>query len=86
MIRKMTSLPAYVYGLSTKGRIAEGMDADLCIFDPETILDHAEFTNPHLRAEGLNWVIVGGVIAAENAVCTGEKPGKLLRRTPKIEN
>lgn len=80
MIRKMTSLPAMVYGLATKGVIAEGMDADICIFDPETIIDRAEFTNPHLRAEGLHFVIVDGVIAAENAVCTGQRPGKLLRR------
>lgn len=80
MIRKMTSLPAHVYGLTAKGRIAVGMDADICVFDPETIIDRAEFTNPHLRAEGLQYVIVDGVIAAEDAVCTGKRPGRLLRR------
>ena len=86
MIRKMTSLPAHVYGLSTKGRIAEGMDADLCIFDAETIIDKAEFTAPHHRAEGLYFVIVDGVVVAKNATVTGEKPGKLLRRRNKKEN
>lgn len=80
MIRKITGLPAHVYGLSTKGRIAVGMDADLCIFDAQTIIDRAEFTNPHLHCEGLRWVIVDGVVAVENAVCTGATPGKLLRR------
>jgi N-acyl-D-aspartate/D-glutamate deacylase len=80
MIRKITSLPAHVYGLTNKGRIAVGMDADICVFDPELIIDRAEFTNPHPRAEGLAWVIVEGVVAAENAVCTGATPGKLLRR------
>ena len=83
MIRKITSLPAHVDGLSTKGRIAEGMDADICIFDPDTILDHATFTDPHPRCEGLQYVIVNGVVAAENAVCTGATPGKLLRRKAK---
>ena len=80
MIRKITSLPAHVYDLPTKGRIAVGMDADLCIFDPDTIIDRAEFTNPHPRAEGLSYVIVDGVIAVKDAVCTGARPGKLLRR------
>ena len=80
MVRKITSLPAEVYGLSQKGRIAVGMDADLCVFDPETIIDRAEFSNPAPRCEGLHYVIVSGVITAENAVCTGATPGKLLRR------
>ena len=82
MIRKITSLPARVYGLSTKGRIAEGMDADLCIFDPDTILDRADFRDPHQRAEGLHFVIVNGVVAVENATANGICAGKLLRRTP----
>ena len=80
MIRKITSLPAHVYGLPTKGRIAEGMDADICIFDADTIIDRAEYTNPRLHAEGLDYVIVGGKIAAVNAVATGEKGGTMLYR------
>ena len=43
MIRKMTSLPAKVYGLKGKGHIAPGYDADLCIFDANTICDRADF-------------------------------------------
>ena len=81
MIRKMTSLPARVYGFSTKGRIAEGMDADLCIFDPEKILDRADFQNCTLRAEGLHYVIVGGRIAAKDATATGICNGRLMKRT-----
>ena len=80
MIRKMTAMPAAVYGFQTKGLLREGLDADICIFDPETIIDRAEFTNPHLHAEGLNYVIVGGKIAAENAVATGELGGTMLYR------
>ena len=81
MIRKMTAMPAAVYGFQTKGLIREGMDADICIFDPDTIIDRAEFTNPHLRAEGLDYVIVGGKIAAVDAVATGELGGTMLYRT-----
>ncbi len=78
MIRKMTSMPAVVYGLKTKGLIAEGYDADICIFDADTIVDRADFSNCALRAEGLNYVLVGGQIAAENAVYTGARAAKLL--------
>lgn len=80
MIRKMTAMPARVYGLKTKGLIWEGMDADLCIFDAEKIIDHSEFTNCNQRAEGLNYVILGGEVVAENAIYNGKKPGRLLLR------
>lgn len=82
MIRKMTSLPAYVYGLEGKGYLRVGMDADICVFDPATILDHADYMEPTLGAEGLKWVIVNGQIAAENAQATGVAAGKVLLRRP----
>ena len=80
MIRKMTSMPAAVYGFNTKGLLREGFDADICIFDPNTIQDRATFANPHERAEGLDYVIVGGKIAAVNAVATGALGGTMLYR------
>lgn len=81
MIRKMTSMPAAVYGFQTKGLIREGMDADICIFDPEKLEDKATYANPHAHAEGFEFVIVGGKIAAENAQYTGELGGTMLYRT-----
>lgn len=80
MIRKMTAMPAAVYGFKRKGLLWEGFDADICIFDPDTIIDRADYVNPDLRAEGLDYVIVGGKIAAVNAVYTGELGGTLLYR------
>ncbi len=80
MIRKMTSMPASVYGLSTKGLIWEGMDADLCIFDADRITDKATFTACNQRAEGLSYVILGGEIVVKDAVYQGGLPGKLLVR------
>jgi len=80
MIRKMTAMPAAVYGLKSKGLVWEGFDADLCIFDPNTIKDHADFRDPTQRCEGLYYVIVGGKIAAINAVATGELGGRMLYR------
>ncbi len=80
MIRKMTSLPASVYELHTKGLIKEGMDADICIFDAEHIIDHASFTACHERAEGLNYVILDGEIVVEDAIYNGKRRGKILLR------
>jgi len=80
MIRKMTSLPAAVYGFAGKGRIVEGFDADLCIFDAEKIIDRAEYAACHNRAEGLNYVLLNGEIVVENAVYNGKRCGKVLLR------
>ena len=78
MIRKMTSLPAAVYGLRTKGVLKEGFDADICIFDADKIIDRADYTSCHERAEGLNFVLVGGKVVVENAVFNGIRAGKVL--------
>lgn len=78
MIRKMTALPAQVYGFTTKGVIREGMDADLCVFDANTIIDRATYAECTLGAEGLRYVIVGGEIAAIDAVYTGKRAGRVL--------
>lgn len=78
MIRKMTSMPATVYGLQSKGLIKEGFDADLCIFDAEKIIDHSDYTSCHERAEGLNFVFVGGKVVVENAIYNGTRAGKVL--------
>ena len=77
MIRKMTSLPASVYRLSGKGLIKEGMDADLCIFDPERIIDGSDFLHPTLKNEGISYVIVDGKIAVEDGVHNGTRAARL---------
>ena len=78
MIRKMTAMPARVYGLKNKGLIWENMDADICIFDEKTIKDKADYDNIKLRAEGLCYVIVNGKITVKNAVSNGERNGKVV--------
>ncbi len=80
MIRKCTSMPASVYGLSQKGLLREGFDADICIFDADKIIDKAEFTNCHKRCEGLNYVILGGETVVENAIYNGKKNGRFIPR------
>ena len=80
MIRKITSLPAHVYNLPTKGLLKEGYDADICVFDPDKIIDRSEYCNCSLGCEGLNYVLVGGGIAAVNGVSTGARNGCVLLR------
>ena len=79
-IRKMTYLPAMVYNLPTKGLIREGMDADLVLFDPETVADLGDFTQPARGNTGFACVVVNGKIALENDRVTGALAGKQLFR------
>ena len=78
MLHRMTGMPAAFFGLTGKGLLKEGYDADICVFDPETIRDGCDFVDCHRRAEGLNYVLVAGQIVAENAVHTGKTPGRVI--------
>lgn len=80
-VRKLTSLPAEVYGLRGKGLIRPGMDADLVLFDAERITDHATYAEPLLPNEGICRVYVDGVCAVRDDQYTGAMVGTLLRRS-----
>lgn len=77
MIRKMTSLPATVYGLENKGVIGIGADADICIFDAERIIDCADYFDPTKKNEGLSYVILDGKIVVRDGVYNGTRAGKV---------
>ncbi len=79
-VRKMTSMPAARAGLQNKGLIKQGYDADLVIFNPETITDRSDIGNAAARNEGLSYVIVNGKIAVKDNVATGVKAGRVIRR------
>ncbi|MCU0594942.1 MAG: D-aminoacylase [Desulfobacterota bacterium] len=81
-VRKMTSLPASIYGLQAKGRLKIGLDADLVLFDPETIRDTATFIEPDQAPEGIPYVLVGGRLAVEEGRVTGTARGSVLRHPP----
>ena len=78
-VRKMTSLPAEKLRLRTKGVIAEGFDADLVIFDPDTVLDNATYDTPRLQPTGIRTVIVNGVVVVEDGCHTGASAGRTIR-------
>ena len=79
-VRKMTDLPARKFGLRERGRIGVGYAADLVLFDPNTIQDHATFVKPHQYSTGFEFVIVNGRIEVENDKVTGVRAGQALRR------
>ncbi len=79
-IHKMSMLPADRIGLSDRGRIAEGAQADIAVLDLDTVIDKAEFGDPHQYAEGAHHVFVNGEAVLLNAEMTGARPGRVLRK------
>jgi N-acyl-D-aspartate/D-glutamate deacylase len=78
-IRKMTSLPANRLGLFDRGRIQIGAKADLVLFDPHTITDHATFEEPHQLSTGMVHVWVNGQQVLKDGHHTGATPGQIVR-------
>ncbi len=78
-VRKLTSLPASNLGITDRGRLAEGYFADVVVFDPATIIDHATYEDPHQLATGVTHVFVNGVMVLEDAEPTGATPGRFVR-------
>jgi N-acyl-D-amino-acid deacylase len=78
-IRKLTSQPADNLRLDRRGRIAPGQYADIVVFDPQTIIDHATFENPHQYSTGVHHVFVNGVQVLAGGEHTGAKPGRVVR-------
>ncbi len=79
-VRRMTSLPATTFALKNRGLIREGCWADLVVFDPAKVQDHATFEKPHQYATGFAHVFVNGVEVVRDDQHTGAKPGRALRR------
>jgi len=79
-IHKMSGMPASRMNLLTRGTLAEGMTADIVIFDPETVGDNEDWAHPHQYATGFSYVIIGGVPAIDAGARTSEFPGRVLKR------
>jgi N-acyl-D-amino-acid deacylase len=77
-IRKMTSLPAQRLGWKDRGTIREGAVADLVLFNPDTVIDHATFAKPHELSTGIETVFVNGTVVWRGDKATGEHPGRVL--------
>ena len=78
-IRRLTSHPASVLGLRERGSLEEGYFADVVVFDPAKIQDHATFAEPHQYSTGVSQVVVNGQLALENGEPTAVRPGRFVR-------
>jgi N-acyl-D-amino-acid deacylase len=78
-IRKLSNLPATNLGLEGRGVLRAGAFADVVVFDPKAIADHATFEAPHQYATGMRHVFVNGVAVLRDGEHTGELPGRALK-------
>ena len=78
-VRRLTLLPAQTLGISKRGRLVSGHFADVVIFDPEKIADHATFAKPHQYSTGMVHVLVNGVPVVADGKHTGAMPGRAIR-------
>lgn len=77
-IRKLTAMPSANLSLQGRGRLKAGYFADVVIFDPATIQDHATYDKPHQLATGVDDVWVNGVRALQDGVATGAASGRFV--------
>jgi N-acyl-D-amino-acid deacylase len=78
-IRRLTTLPAENLKLRRRGKLAPGFHADIVVFDPATIQDHATFEKPHAYSTGVRDVFVNGVQVLKEGEHTGALPGRVVR-------
>jgi N-acyl-D-aspartate/D-glutamate deacylase len=78
-IRKMTSAAAARLGLRQRGVLRDGMLADVVVFDPATVRSNATYDDPRQFPDGIDHVIVNGVLVVDGGVHTGATPGRGIR-------
>lgn len=79
-VRRMTSNAAANVGIRDRGTIEPGKAADLVLFDPDTIIDHATPADPKALSTGVQTVWVNGVVVLEQGKPTDRYPGRIIRR------
>jgi N-acyl-D-amino-acid deacylase len=78
-VRKLTALPADNLGIQRRGRLQVGYFADIAVFDPASIQDHATFDEPRQYATGMVHVFVNGIQVLNHGEHTGAMPGRVVR-------
>jgi dihydroorotase/N-acyl-D-amino-acid deacylase len=78
-IRKMSSAVSTRLGIRDRGLLVEGFFADVVVFDPDVVSDHATYEEPHQLSTGVEHVLVNGVAVVSDGVHTGAMPGRAVR-------
>jgi N-acyl-D-amino-acid deacylase len=78
-VRRLSALPSQNLGLHDRGMLKPGYFADVVVFDPATIQDHATFEKPHQFSTGVSEVVVNGQLALANGEPTTARPGQVVR-------
>lgn len=79
-IKKMTAKPAEAFSIKDRGMIKAGYYADIVIFNPDTIIDKGTFVDPAQYPEGIEYVLINGVVTVRQGQQTTALPGRVLRR------
>ena len=79
-IRSMTSLPAAVFGLTDRGTLRVGAWADVAVFDPAAVHEAATYADPHQLAQGVDHVLVNGVVVVDRGRFGAALPGRVLAK------
>lgn len=79
-VHRMTGLSARQFKLDGRGEIAVGNVADLVVFDAERVIDRSTFADPTQPCDGIDTVIVDGVVTYSGRRLTGKRAGRFLRR------
>lgn len=85
-VRRLTSLPAENFRLEHRGCLDAGCYADVAVFDPARIRDHATFAAPHRFSTGMAHVLVNGVPVLRDGEHTGALPGRVVRRAARTRS
>lgn len=81
-VHRMTGLSARHFRLADRGELRVGAYADVCIFDPHTVVDLADFEHPTRASRGIETVLVNGQAVWHQGASTDARPGRVLRREP----
>ena len=83
-LARTSAMAASFLGLDKKGRVQQGCDADIVIFDADRVIDRSTYTEPGVPSDGIPYVLVSGKLAVDNGQYTGIRAGKIVRRSWKV--
>jgi len=78
-VRKLSALPAATLSIPARGQLQKGYFADVVVFDPATVADHATYEKPHQLSTGVTDVWINGVRALKDSEATRAPSGRFVR-------